>query len=186
MIPAGLFRAVAKYTDESKPRVGEGGSGREGKGHHILHPRHVQHPPARPAYHSLPPSMMMSPGSMYLSSCSMVESTGAPALTRMITRLCLAAQGGAQELFELELHGREFEGAQSRSRRSGSRAAMNSSCALRASPPFPFPLRARLGPQHLGISFCFCHCPFQSAISPLWRWAHLGRSREATKSFKSS
>jgi hypothetical protein len=31
--------------------------------------------------------MMMSPGSMYSSSLSMVESTGAPACTNMITRL---------------------------------------------------------------------------------------------------
>jgi hypothetical protein len=38
------------------------------------------------SYHSLPPSMMMSPGSMCSVSAAMVESTGAPALTRMITR----------------------------------------------------------------------------------------------------
>jgi len=38
-------------------------------------------------HHSLPPSMMMSPGSINSSSLSMVESTGAPACTSMITRL---------------------------------------------------------------------------------------------------
>jgi len=38
-------------------------------------------------YHSLPPSMMMSPGSMCCISSSIVWSTGAPALTKMMTRL---------------------------------------------------------------------------------------------------
>ena len=39
------------------------------------------------AYHSLPPSMMMSPSSRRGMRLSMVASTGAPALTRIITRL---------------------------------------------------------------------------------------------------
>ena len=39
------------------------------------------------AHHSLPPSIRMSPGSMYSFSIEMVLSTGAPALTRNITRL---------------------------------------------------------------------------------------------------
>jgi hypothetical protein len=38
--------------------------------------------------------MMMSPGSMNSSSLSMVESTGAPACTNMITRLCVRGGGG--------------------------------------------------------------------------------------------
>lgn len=45
------------------------------------------------AHHSLPPSTMMSPSSMYLDSSATVASTGAPALTRMITRL--GGAGGA-------------------------------------------------------------------------------------------
>ncbi len=76
-------------TVSAQPRV-------EVKYTHTYPPTHIPththtHPPTHHTpytHHSFPPSMMMSPGSMNCSSASMVESTGAPALTRITTRLC--------------------------------------------------------------------------------------------------
>ena len=63
------------------------------------------------AHHSLPPSMMISPASMNCTRPSMVESTGAPAFTRIITRLRSRApparkwpRGLAGSLHTLQLH----------------------------------------------------------------------------------
>mmetsp|Transcript_36276 Transcript_36276/g.89366 ORF Transcript_36276/g.89366 Transcript_36276/m.89366 type:complete len:272 (-) Transcript_36276:110-925(-) len=57
------------------------------------------------SYHSLPPSMMMSPGSMCLRSPAMVSSTGEPALTRMITQrgFCRLATNSPMSLYPVSL-----------------------------------------------------------------------------------